>query len=69
MEYRTKLSELVSETAQRLGVELSPQAGQFLTCLVSAILKSMPTIISDVVSCMSSAPPTDDYKPGNRTRC
>jgi len=54
-------------------LDLHPMAGNFLACIVTAFVASLPKLITDVMSCMaggiSDPPTTGGYNPGDRNRC
>jgi len=53
------------------GLHLSPRSSDWMGCIFSAAMASLPTFIEAFVACIGGAhkPPPDHYNPGDRQRC
>jgi len=60
----------VTVTTQHLhtSIDLKPSA-DFVTCLIPALLAALPAFVQAFMSCLSGAPTTGEYTPGDRPRC
>lgn len=58
----------VSSPQFNVEMDLTPSADMF-DCLFQGILAALPTFLEAFMKCISQAPPTGNYRPGNRHRC
>lgn len=43
--------------------------GEFVPCLLSALVAAMPYFLEAFLACLSDGGSTEDYQPGSRKRC
>lgn len=69
MDAKTLATQILDHATQPVALELTPQQGKFLTCLLAAFLEALPGMLLSLVNCLAASPPSGDYKPGDRDRC
>ena len=50
---------------------LTPRQGDFLNCLLAALIAALPCFIEGMITCLGggSTPGTGEFNPGDRDRC
>jgi len=41
----------------------------FMSCLFPALIAAVPAFLESFMKCLAGPPTTDEYNPGDRTRC
>lgn len=49
-------------------VDFQPSA-DFVGCLLSSLIASLPCFLKAFTECLADKPPSDSYRPGDRSRC
>jgi len=61
--------DLLREALDHADCDLTPEAGDIMSCLLAGLIAALPAFLQAFMACMSGTPTGGSYNPGDRNRC